>query len=159
MIEGFENLSENQFTTLKKSVSWITVLIAGADGSIDESETEWAKKLTEIRGYANPSLLNAFYDEVGKNFSEELKSLMDHVPFDTKDRTQLLTRKLEELNAILPLLDNRFALELYFSLKSFAKHVAKSTGGFLGFFSINKEEAKLIELPMITPIELAEEEE
>lgn len=159
MLDGFENLSESQFETLKKSVAWVTVLIAGADGSIDKGETDWAKKLTEIRGYANPTDLNAFYDAVGVGFENDLNHLIEHAPKDTKERTELISRKLEELNDIFPLIENRLAYELFFSLKSFAKHVAKATGGIFGFFSINKEEAKLIELPMLSPIELASEEE
>lgn len=161
MIVGFENISDEQFETLKKSVSWVTVLIAGADGEIDKDETEWAKKLTKIRSYAHPNRLTPFYEEVGKDFSETLNKVIENAPADLSKRNELLTRQLEQCNSIFSLIDNRTAFELYHSLKSFAKHVAKESGGILGFFSVNKAEAALMELPMLIPVELeiAEEEE
>jgi len=159
MIAGFENISEEQFETLKKSISWITVLIAGADGEIDKDETAWAKKLTKIRSYANPNRLNAFYEEVGKDFSAVIEKVINNVPTDTAKRNELLSRQLEQCNGIFSILENRTAFELYHSFKTFAKHVAKESGGFLGFFSISKEEASLIDLPMLTAIELDEPDE
>jgi len=159
MISGFEKLSESQFEIVKDSIAWITVLIAGADGKIDEEETEWAKKLTKIRGYSNPNALTPFYDEVGLNFDEKLTSLISNVPTDTQQRTDILSRKLSQLNEILPQLDNALAFSLYESYKTFAKHVAESSGGFLRFFTVNSEEAALINLPMVTPIELVDSEE
>jgi len=35
---------------------------------------------------------------------------------------------------------------------SFAEHIAKASGGIMGFFSVNAAEAKLIQLPMLHPI-------
>ena len=52
MISGFEKLSESQFQVTKEAIVWITVLIAGADGNIEEEETKWAAKVTKIRGYS-----------------------------------------------------------------------------------------------------------
>lgn len=158
MVQGFENLSERQFEITKDAIAWITVLIAGADGEIDAQETEWATKLTNIRGYANPNILTEFYDEVGKDFSSKLAHLLENVPSDTKERQELLYRKLGQLNSILPTLGNLGA-ELYQSYKSFAEHVAKASGGFLGFFSVNKEEAKVMTLPMLEEVAFIEEEE
>lgn len=159
MIEGFENISENQFKVLKNAISWITVLIAGADGNIEKEETEWAEKLTKIRSYANPNNLTNFYEEVGKDFKATLEDLIENAPKGKEERNQILERKLSEINTILPLLPNSIAYALHGSYTSFAKHVAKQSGGFLGFFSISKEENQWIGLPMIDPIELAEEEE
>jgi len=158
MLQGFENLSERQYGITKDAITWITVLIAGADGEIDAKETDWASKLTKIRGYANPNKLNDFYDEVGKDFSNKLAHLLENVPSDTKERQELLTRKLGQLNSILPAMGNLGA-ELYESYTSFAVHVAKASGGFLGFFSVNKAEAKLMTLPMLDKVEFSEEEE
>jgi len=159
MIQGFENISENQFDVLKNAISWITVLIAGADGKIDKEETDWAVKLTKIRSYANPNSLTPFYEEVGKDFTKKLKDLLAAVPQDTQKRNELLQRKLAEINEILPKLDNKIAYALYQSYTSFAEHVAKESGGFMGFFSISKEETNWIGLPMIDPIELEEGDE
>ncbi|MBK8391868.1 MAG: hypothetical protein IPL23_22440 [Saprospiraceae bacterium] len=66
---------------------------------------------------------------------------------------------MEEVNPILGKLDHLVALHLYKSYTSFAKHVAKASGGVLGFFSIGPNESNLITLPMITPIIAQEGEE
>lgn len=158
MVHGFESLSEEQFTILKDAIAHITILIAGADGDINHKETEWATKLTHIRSYNFAEPLNAYYEAVGKDFSEKLDKLIENAPKDVKERTDMLSRKLSEVNAVLPLLDNHVGAELYSSFLSFAKHVAKSSGGFFGMMSISKEESALISLSMIDPIEYEEEE-
>ena len=158
MISGFEKLSESQFQVTKEAIAWITVLIAGADGNIGEEETKWAAKVTKIRGYSNPNDLTPFYEAVGVDFSAQLKDLISKVPKDTKTRQELLSRKIEQLNQILPLLENNLGHFLLASYRSFAKHVAKASGGFLGFFSVGTEESKLIDLPMLNDIPFEEDE-
>lgn len=159
MIAGFERLTEDQFQLTKDAIAWITVLIAGADGKIDEEETAWAAKVTKIRGYHNPNELTAFYELVGAEFSAKLGDLLAHVPTDVKQRTDLLTRKIEQLNDTLPILDNNMGHHLIGSYRSFAKHVAKASGGFLGFFSVSSEESQLIDLPMLRDIPYVEAED
>ena len=159
MIEGFEALNEDQFETTKDAIGWITILIAGSDGEINQAETAWAEKLTKIRSYNSPMDLENFYTEVGKDFSEKMSLLLERVPSETKERTELLGRKIRQLNDILPLLDNKIAYHLYTSYKSFANHVAKASGGFLGFFTVSSEEKKLIDLPMLNEVILEEPDE
>ncbi len=162
MIPGFGKLSESQFQTTKDAIAWITVLIAGADGNIAKEETDWAEKVTKIRGYNNPNELTPFYEAVGPEFSGKLHEILSKMPGNVSERQALITRKLEELNDILPLLDNNLGHHLLSSYKSFANHVAKASGGFLGFFNVSAEESKLLELPMLNDIpfddELAGEE-
>lgn len=158
MVQGFESLTEQQFAILKDAIAQITVLIAGADGEIDQKETEWATKLTHIRSYNNPLNLNLFYEAVGQDFSEKLTSLIENAPANVEERTKMLSSKLSEVNEVLSCLENNLAAELYVSFKTFAKHVAKASGGFLGMLSVSKEEANLIHLDMINPIEIDEEE-
>lgn len=160
MIEGFEKLSENQFETCRKSIAWITVLIAGADGKIDKEEVAWAKKVTKIRSYNFHDSLIPFYQSVGEDFSEVLEDLISNLSDSTSENTATLSRRLSQLNDILPLLENKLAYQLYKSYTSFANHVAKSSGGFLGFFSVSTEEKRLMALPMVNEIVyLGEEEE
>ena len=159
MIEGFEKLSESQFEICRRSISWITALIASADGEINKNETEWAKKIAEIRTYNSSESLIPFYTEVGKDFNEVLNNLVRNLPISREERINILTRQLSQLNDILPLLENKLAFQLYKSFKSFAHHVAKSSGGFLGFFSVSSAEKKLITLPMVNEVVYEEEEE
>jgi len=158
MVQGFESITDQQFSVLKDAIAQITLLIAGADGDIDPKETSWATKLTQIRSYNNPLSLNGFYDAVGLDFADKLDNLIANTTDNVEERTALLSKKLAEVNDILLTLENQLGAELYDSFKSFAKHVAKASGGFLGMMSISKEEASLIDLKMINPIEFDEQE-
>ncbi len=159
MVQGFESLTDQQFAILKDAIAHITVLIAGADGEIDPKETEWATKLTHIRSYNNPLNLNSYYEAAEQGFNDKLISIIANSPKDTGERTAFLTNKLSEVNDVLSCLENNLAAELYKSFLSFAKHVAKASGGFFGMMSISTEESNLMDLKMIDPIEIAEEEE
>lgn len=155
----FANLTASEYSELKESIPYITVLIAGADGHIDSQELNWAEKLTNIRSYAKPDLLNAYYDDVHQTFHHDLKTLIDHLPSDTSTREELIVQKLKNLNMILQHLENKVAYKMYMSLRSFAEQVAKSSGGFLRFATISSHERKWIDLPMVEPIVLLSDSE
>lgn len=146
------DLNVEEKETLVNSISWITILIAGADGEIDKEELEWAKKITGIRAYKYPEVLENFYSTVGTDFQQKVDTLVSTLPKDVKERTEVLSNKLSTLNPILAKLDNHIAHAYYQSFTSFAEHIAKSHGGFLRFFSVSLEEKKLLSLPMITSI-------
>jgi len=158
MIEHFESLSNNEFRVLKNAIAWITLYVAGADDNIDDEEQAWAVKLAKIRSYANEDVLNGFYTEVGKDFEEVLDKLVKDLPNNVKERNAILSDRLSQINDVLPKLDNTIAYRLYKSYTSFAEHVAKSSGGFLRFFSVSAEEDKAMQLDMINLVDLEEEE-
>jgi hypothetical protein len=159
----FENISQEELQTLENAVSQIALLIAISDGNINHEETEWATKLVHIRTYSSSATLRHFYEEVEANFNIKLADLMKSTPKDTEPYKTVLFDKIAEVNSILAKLDPYTAFDLYRSYLTLAKSVAKSSGGILGFWSISKEEQKLIDLPMITPIakpdDFEEEEE
>ena len=159
MTEYFKVLTEEEYDKLKDAIALITVLIAGVDGEINNEEKAWADKVTKIRSYNMSEDLIGFYQEVGKDFQSNLDHFILAFPNNPEQRTKLISDRLSHLNPILAKLDPSVAYHLLKSYKSFAKHVAKSTGGFLGFFAINKHEAALIGLPMIDPIPYTPEEE
>ena len=159
MIDEIQNLSEEERNELLLAVPRITVLIAGADGTIDEDETEWAEKIMKIRSYASIEALRPFYTEVGINFNNVLHSMIESLPREKDERKEILSNQLNGLNDILPKLSPRYGADLYKSFVTFAEHVAKASGGFLRFFSVSAEEKKLLSLPMIAPIEYVDEEE
>jgi len=85
---------------------------------------------------------------------------MNEVPKTVSERNAFISEKLSGLNAIFPKMSPRNAKRLHTSLTSFAKHVAKASGGFLGFGSISKVEQELIDLPMLdVPVYNPEDEE
>ena len=159
MTEYFKVLTEEEYGKLKDAIALITILIAGVDGEINHEEKEWAEKVTKIRSYKMSEDLVGFYQEVGKDFQENLDAFILAFPNSPEHRTKLIADRLTHLNPILAKLEPSVAYHLLKSYKSFAKHVAKASGGFLGFFAINKQEAALIGLPMINPIPYTPEEE
>lgn len=152
MKDLFNLITEDEKQKLVNSIAYVTVLIAGADGKINNVETEWAEKLTKIRSFAHHKALQNFYETVGSDFHDKLESLISSLPTDNAIRANYLTEKIAEINPILQKLPIEYGAILYQSLTSFAKHVAKASGGFLGFASISANEAKLIGLKMLTPI-------
>ena len=159
MLENLNHLTEDEQQELFDAIPVITLLIAGADGNIEEDELEWSEKITKIRGYSGTKSLQAYYDKVGEDYHDRLMRWKNVLPKDTAERTLDLSARLTKLNPILAKLDQELGAEFYESFTSFAKHVAKSAGGILGFGSINKAEAKLINLPMLDPIIVIEDEE
>ena len=154
----FSELSADDNRLLIETPALVTILVAGADGVIDEQELNWAEKLTHIRSYAKPEELNHYYMVVEAQFDASLGSYMDSLPKDQSERETQISSKLRRLNHALSCLDNPTALKLYESFVSFAKHIAKASGGFLRFSSISHAEKKWIGLPMINPIILEVEE-
>jgi hypothetical protein len=157
----FSQLSTQEYQDLKDAFAVITVYIAGADGVIDEEEISWASKVTEIRSYKMTDDLLDFYKEVHEEFDNKLSHYIANYNGTATVRNEAIEAKLSSLNPILAKLEPKVGAHLYKGFVSFAEHVAKSTGGLLGFFSIGPEEKALLGLKMITPIvdENAEEEE
>ncbi len=155
----FANIDDAELTKLIEATDLITVLIAGADGNIDEEEMDWAKKLADIRSYAYAEELKEYYSAVGRDFDLRLKALIQDLPNEVEARNTEITSRLEQVNPILQKLSNKIGAMLYDSYTSFAEHVAKSSGGFLRFASVSREEKALIDLPMIDPIYLQVDED
>ncbi|MBY5957109.1 hypothetical protein KUV50_03105 [Membranicola marinus] len=153
MIEEFKGISESEYENLKNAISYITVLIAGADGTIEDHETDWAAKVTDIRSYNLPRRLSTFYKEAGETFQEDVEFWVNKFNEDADSTMKELKFRLANLNDVFAKLDDhQLAYELYLSFRSFARHVARSTGGFLGWGAIGPEEDELIGLTMIHPI-------
>lgn len=152
MITNFENITPDQFKILTDTIARITILIGGADGKLSRDEKSYAEKLAKIRTYANAEILHGFYIEVGRHFTDVLDAECQLLPGLLEDRSNILVEKIALVNDILPLLDKPIAHELYKSYLSFAKHVAKASGGFFDFFSISEAEEKWLTLDMIKQV-------
>lgn len=139
----------------------VTVMIAAADGKVDSNETGWASKLADIRSYSHEEALQPYYEKVSEGFDQKVRMMVKALPNNTKEAIPEFVSQLEGFNEILPKLPPKVAGTLLKSMKSFAKHIARASGGFLKMASISKEEKALIDLPMITfiPPVIEEEEE
>lgn len=153
MTEHFEVLSSADYDKLIDAVSLITVYIAGADGEIETKELEWAERITKYRAFnEQDDNLSDFYKVLGKDYSERVHNYVSELPNQPSQRNPIIEQRLSALNPILASLNPELGAELYKFYKAFAKHVAKATGGFLGYLSIGPKEAELIGLEMIDPI-------
>lgn len=149
MIPEFDKLSEEEVELLLKVPVIVSILIAGADNEIDNSELKKAVSISKDKQKrARVSLLD-YYKEVGENFEDKLKVMIQSYPVNSQDRNPLIIDELEKLNEILPKLDVHYAIEFYESIKDIAKKIAESSGGVLGYMAIGYEESKLIGLNMI----------
>ena len=159
MSDQFKALNESEFSQLKEAVVLITVLIAGADGKIEREELAWAEKVVDIRSYHQKGILKAFYENIDLTFADDLKKQIGLLPSNVVERNEIITKELTKINEILAKLDPKLGAGLHKSFLSLAQHVAKASGGVMGFFTINSAEAKVLNLNMISPIEYDNSEE
>lgn len=157
MIDRFKQITKEEFTQLKDAVALITVLVAGADGEINQQEKEWGAKITDIRSYAGPAVLQEFYEQVGIDYEERVEYYLHTYNQSVEVRQAKISQELGKLNGVLNKLPQDLGAHLYKSFTTFAAHVAKSSGGFMGFFSVSKAEKSVIGLSMLNPIEFPEE--
>lgn len=151
-IQAFSQLSQEEIDQLVQAPAKIALLIAAADQDIDEKETEWAKKLVHYRSFSSEPLLFKYYEMVDQDFENHLTQLEAAYADQPGQLVPQLSEQLAALNPILQKVaatDPDYAQALRKSWRSLAKRVAEASGGLLGFASINKEEEKLIDLPMI----------
>ncbi len=153
--EQFLSINAAETELLMDALPLIAVLIGGADHEIDADEANWAAKLAHIRSYApaehnqgKMDELNHFYTMLDETFESRYEAVLKSSPIST----EILTEKLSHINPILKKLDHKFAQQLYKSFLSYAEHIAKASGGVLGFGSVSKAERALMSLPMIEPV-------
>ncbi len=149
MIQEFENLEPQEKELMMGLPVYVAVLIAGADGEIDNKEVSRAIYLANDKMKHARKDLIPYYREANQDFEDKLKMLIANLPKDVKERQEILVSKLKEANAGFKKLPKKFAIELYASLKEIAKSIAEASGGVFGYMSIDYEESKLIDLKMI----------
>jgi hypothetical protein len=150
MIPEFKNLSQQEINTIIDAPALVTILIAGAEGKIDEKEIDWGSYVVHFRvsEYESSSMMRV-YKEVDKVFNDSVKQFIEGLPQDTDQRSMVITEKLSGLNGIFKKVDKKFAKEFYESLRSLAKQVAKASGGLWGYGSISPQEQKYLDLDII----------
>ncbi|MFZ1752063.1 MAG: hypothetical protein WAU01_17840 [Saprospiraceae bacterium] len=159
MLDKLLNISSSEVSKLLDAAPLITILIAGADGHIDQKELDWADKVIHIRSYKSKGELKAYYEQVNEIFDERLQYFLDHLPQGVGPRSTQISTHLEALNPILAKMKPSLGAKFYKSFISLAEHTAKASGGIIGFFNVNKEEAKWLALPMLSPIFVEEGDE
>jgi len=149
MIPEFDNLSKPEIELMHMAPMLVCILIAGADDHIDNREVKKAIDLTEKKQKRAKSHLLEFYKEVGEDFEDKLRIIIQGFPVEASDRTPRVVESLVHINNVLKKIDRKFSIEFYKSLREIASEIAKSSGGLLGMKSVGDEEAKFVELPML----------
>jgi uncharacterized tellurite resistance protein B-like protein len=149
MIPEFKVLSSDEVELMHKAPMLVCILIAGADGRIDQSEITKAISLATQSQRTRKSRLAEFYSEVGGDFEDKLKIVIQSFPVKEKQRAPKVIAELTQLNNILSKLDNEFSIEFYKSLTEIALEIARSSGGVLGIKTVGEEEARYLTLEMI----------
>lgn len=158
MISLLDHLTDEEQSKVYNAPILIAILVAGADGTIDDAELRMAKSVSKLKKKIDEENLTEYYELVGQNLEDKLKVGINRLPADPEERKSVISSELYELNSILPKVDKTFAIKYYESLKDFAMQVAKASGGLLGFKSIGNAEAELIKLEMIKNPETFNEE-
>jgi hypothetical protein len=148
-INALKNLTQEEHTTIYNAPILIAILIASADGKIDENEIHLGKYLKKLKKEISNMDLLEYYSMIGNNLEDKLKVGINRLPSDLVKMREMIVVELMKLNEILQNLDQTFAAMYYESLKYFAEIVAKASGGIFGFNSIGSEESELIKLGMI----------
>jgi hypothetical protein len=149
MIKEFEKLREEEIEIMLKAPVLVSVLIAGADGTIDKAEVKEAVAIARGKQSRAREQLVDYYKLVGETFEAKFNEMITSFPQKPEERNPMIIAELKRLNRILPKVEKNFAVKFYASLKDLAKKIAEASGGVLGYLSVSYEEAKLMELNMI----------
>ena len=152
MPREFKVLNEEEITLMLDAIPLITILVAGADGEMDDKELASAIKITEIRSYDFNSQLKDYFKLVGGNFEDRLRKFDTELPKDTDARLNKVAELLAGLNPVFEKMDEFDAAIYYKNFRSFAKHVAKASGGFMRFMTVGPKESEVVDLPMLNEI-------
>ena len=148
-VHEFENLRPDEIEIMLNAPIYVSILIAGADGKIDNKERKEAIDVARSKQSRAREQLVEYYKLVGDSFEDKFNEFIDKLPEDIKDRNADIEHELRKLNFILPKIDRPFAIKFYASLKDLAKKIAEASGGILGYLSVSYEEQTLMDLRMI----------
>ncbi|MBC7424892.1 MAG: hypothetical protein H7321_00035 [Bacteroidia bacterium] len=149
MHSKIEHLSQKEQQLILDSPLLVTVLIAGADGNFDEAEIKTAIKIIHTKSYAEEKDVRGIFKDIDSHSESAIDSLIYSMPTDLTSRTVSITRKLEELNEIMPKLEVQFAKDLYKSLRELAYYIGHSHDSILGIGFNLKVKKDLLHLDMI----------
>jgi hypothetical protein len=149
MIKEFYKLTSAEIELVLKAPILVSILVAGADGTIDKKEIKSGIETAKKRQAKAKGGLLEFYDFVAEDFEDKLKVIVQMYPTDSTKRNKIIENELHAFSDVLGKLEKQFAMELYNNLKEISLGIAKSSGGLLGMNSIGDEEIKYVDLPMI----------
>jgi hypothetical protein len=148
MLYQLKDLTERERQIVKYAPVWVILYVACADNDIQTSEIDRGKEIIQIKSYAEKNDVRELYDLLKTNIDQEIDLALKELSAVGSVRLSYLEENLAKLNDIFPKLDSAYAKQLYKSLRSLAREVAKSSG-FFGIGIISELEEKAIQLPML----------
>lgn len=148
MIPEFGKLSDSEAELMSKSPLLVCIVIAGADGHIDNKEINTALTISREHHRVR-SVLYRFFEDLSADFEDKLKILIQSYPVDAHQRTEAITLELAKLNLLWPKVPTEFSKAYYSMLRDLALRIATSSGGIWGMRKISPEEERLLKLPML----------
>src|SRR3954462_15963870 len=97
MIDAFERLNTEDSEFMLKAPLLVCILIAGADGNIDEKEIRQAIS-DEQENKASKSILAKYFEEVSNDFEDKLKILSQYYPYESTQRDPIIMEELATIN-------------------------------------------------------------
>jgi hypothetical protein len=149
MLDHIKSLKEEEKNLILHAPMYVSILIAGADGDVDEVEKKRILELIHTKTFSEKYELRELYRTLDHDAANELRMMIATLPQDRDQRNTHLTQLLSQLNHIMPKLEKPFAIQLYHSLRQFAHYVATAEGGFWGVNTMTPAEKLLVHLPMI----------
>jgi len=149
MLEHITNLTEKEKNLILHAPMYVSILIAGADGEINDTEKHRILELIHTKTFSEKYELKELYKTLDIDAAHELRQLIAALPDETVERNNYLSDLLAGLNNILPKLEHRFQVQFYKSLRQFAHYIATADGGFWGLGNVKHSEAEFLKLPMI----------
>lgn len=149
MLYQLENLNSKEKDLVLNAPALVTILIAGADNQIDESEKAKAYKVVSVRAFSEKPDLKDIYGEISLDFDQQLDQIINTLPSNKEEREKIIVGLLSELSGVFGKVDLKFAKNFKTSLVSFAHRVANASGGVWGLNSVSDSEKEWLDLPMI----------
>ncbi|MFN5170763.1 MAG: hypothetical protein ACK5DD_14170 [Cyclobacteriaceae bacterium] len=150
MVKELAGLSKDELELVVKAPLLVGILIAGADGNIDQREMQQGLELSEHYLQKATGEYSAFFRSIAEDFDEKFNILLRQYPRDLEKRQQQVVKELEGLNPILRKIDPQFSRPYHQCLMSVSRKIAESSGGFLKKNKVGPEESAWVSLPMIT---------
>ena len=149
MLNAFKKLSQEDIEELYLIPIWVSILIAGADNKIDQSELKKAIQIAKGKQFEEDNLIIDYYKKVAQKFEVNLKGYVTLMPKNKDQRIEFLIKRLDRVNYFFTMMDMEIAHQLYLSFRDFAYKVAHASGGIFGLLSVSYAESQYIDLKMI----------
>jgi hypothetical protein len=143
---GLTSLTNTETELLFKGPLLVCILMAGADGKIDDRELAKAIRMAKKQQWVK-SVLAEFFKELAQDFEDKLKIVIQSYPTPKNKREEMISEELTKINQLWDKLEPEFSAAYLEMLRYLARNIAESSGKF--WARIDSQEAELVDLPML----------